>query len=598
MALEELESARHVRLFHETVGDQGLIEATALDYAHLGALAIGEAGHLRVDDREENDPLMQDLVVLQVVQEHRRHRAAIGRQIDRGPLYTRHVGTEHRSKRFDRNADLSFPGHYDAFGALPGREHRENHHAAGEREPAAFGELHGIGCEEHQLDERDRCDCGEKEGPRAALRIERDGADQQGGEDHRARHRNAVSRRDCAGGLELEHEQHDQYEHGPVYVSDVDLAALGLGGVRHGYPRQVPEAGGLLGHGECARDCRLRGDDRSGSCKGDEGKEQFHRCEQIERVLDRRRIAQNERALADVVDHQRWEDHSKPGKPNRLRAEMPHVGVERFCTGDGEEHCAKDEESERREAPGKLQRLPGIERREHRRHLHDRNRAEHRKRAEPDHHAGPEELAHRAAATVLDRKQTDQDSDGDGHDPFVQRGRSDRDTFDRRKHGNRRCQQRVAVEERRSEYSRCRNRPCEARAVARRARSEREKGKDAALAAVVETQHHGHVLERHDQHQRPEHQRQHRQDVGLVQRQAVRAAEGFLERVQRTCADVSVDHAQREKGKCGQFRLAGFRDEGTAVAGSGRGVHGRPLLLAEGAQHTPVIAALQQHWKY
>src|SRR5438309_677321 len=158
VALEELESARHVGLFHETVGDQGLIEATALDYAHLGALAIGEAGHLRVDDREENDPLMQDLVVLQVVQEHRRHRAAIGRQIDRGPLYTRHVGTEHRSKRFDRNADLSFPGHYDAFGALPGREHRENHHAAGEREPAAFGELHGIGCEEHQLDERDRCD--------------------------------------------------------------------------------------------------------------------------------------------------------------------------------------------------------------------------------------------------------------------------------------------------------------------------------------------------------------------------------------------------------------------------------------------------------
>ena len=250
---------------------------------------------------------------------------------------------------------------------------------------------------------------------------------------------------------------------------------------------------------------------------------------------------------------------------------MPHVGVERFCTGDGEEHCAKDEESERREAPGKLQRLPGIERREHRRHLHDRNRAEHRKRAEPDHHAGPEELAHRAAATVLDRKQTDQDSDGDGHDPFVQRGRSDRDTFDRRKHGNRGSQQRVAVEQRRPEYSRCRNRPSEARAVARRPRSEGEKGKDAALAAIVETQHHGHILQRHDQHQRPEHQRQHRENVGFGQRQAVRSAEGFLECVQWTRADVAVDHAQREEGKGGQFRLTGLR--GAAVADSAGGVH-------------------------
>src|SRR5437879_1472029 len=58
VALEKLESARHVRLFHETIGDQSLIEAPALDHAHLGALTIGEVGHLRVDDGEENDALV------------------------------------------------------------------------------------------------------------------------------------------------------------------------------------------------------------------------------------------------------------------------------------------------------------------------------------------------------------------------------------------------------------------------------------------------------------------------------------------------------------------------------------------------------------
>src|SRR2546428_9123989 len=67
VALEKLESARHVRLFHETVGDQSLIEAPALDHAHLGAFTIGEAGNLRVDYREENDALVQDPSVLQGV---------------------------------------------------------------------------------------------------------------------------------------------------------------------------------------------------------------------------------------------------------------------------------------------------------------------------------------------------------------------------------------------------------------------------------------------------------------------------------------------------------------------------------------------------
>src|SRR5712671_4728783 len=66
MALEKPESARHVRLFHETVGEQRLIKAPALDHPQLGALAVGEPRHVRVDDREENDALVQDFVVLQV----------------------------------------------------------------------------------------------------------------------------------------------------------------------------------------------------------------------------------------------------------------------------------------------------------------------------------------------------------------------------------------------------------------------------------------------------------------------------------------------------------------------------------------------------
>jgi hypothetical protein len=63
------------------------------------------------------------------------------------------------------------------------------------------------------------------------------------------------------------------------------------------------------------------------------------------------------------------------------------------------------------------------------------------------------------------------------------------------------------------------------------ARGKREQREDAALAAVVEAQHHGDVLERHDEHERPEHQRKHGEYARRVERQPVRPVEGFFERV-------------------------------------------------------------------
>src|SRR5882672_8562888 len=53
VALEEPEAVLHVGLLHEPVGEQGLVEPPALDHAQFGALRVGDAWHVRVDDGEE-----------------------------------------------------------------------------------------------------------------------------------------------------------------------------------------------------------------------------------------------------------------------------------------------------------------------------------------------------------------------------------------------------------------------------------------------------------------------------------------------------------------------------------------------------------------
>jgi hypothetical protein len=72
-----------------------------------------------------------------------------------------------------------------------------------------------------------------------------------------------------------------------------------------------------------------------------------------------------------------------------------------------------------------------------------------------------------------------------------------------------------------------------------------------AFSAVIEAQHEGHVLERDDQRHCPEHQRQHRVDVVLRERNRVGAAERLLESVEGTRADVAIDHPEGGQGEGG-----------------------------------------------
>ena len=105
----------------------------------------------------------------------------------------------------------------------------------------------------------------------------------------------------------------------------------------------------------------------------------------------------------------------------------------------------------------------------------------------------------------------------------------------------------VAVQERGAEES-----DGDERAVACAAHlraHERDEREDAALAAVVGAHHEQQILDRHDDDERPEDERQHAEDVGSRHRNRMSSGEAFAERIQRARPDVAVHDAERSKNE-------------------------------------------------
>jgi hypothetical protein len=150
-------------------------------------------------------------------------------------------------------------------------------------------------------------------------------------------------------------------------------------------------------------------------------------------------------------------------------------------------------------------------------------------------------------APTRDDEEPDDDGQAQRDDEVLEPRRRDREALHRAEHRDGRGDDAVAVEERRPEEPEHEQElappPCLLPA------DEREQGEDAALAAVVGPHHEGEVLHDHDAHERPEHQRQHAEDVLGGGRHAVGPGEALLERVQRARADVAVDHPERAEGE-------------------------------------------------
>jgi hypothetical protein len=126
---------------------------------------------------------------------------------------------------------------------------------------------------------------------------------------------------------------------------------------------------------------------------------------------------------------------------------VPHVGVERFCAGDGQDDAAHGDECRQRLRQVELQGVQRIEHlKEDLRVLHDVHSAQHRQGQEVDQHDWPEQRTDPGRAVGLDREQADEDSDRGRDDIGFEAGLDGGQPLDRRQDRDGRRDHAVTIE--------------------------------------------------------------------------------------------------------------------------------------------------------
>ena len=107
-------------------------------------------------------------------------------------------------------------------------------------------------------------------------------------------------------------------------------------------------------------------DDGGGGGQHHHGHEAPVRDHAEEGIVDGRRVGEQQRALPEVIEHQRGQHHDQPGRLDGPPAEMPEVGIERLGAGDGEEDRAQHDEPDEAVMLEEVNRLERIEGHQHR----------------------------------------------------------------------------------------------------------------------------------------------------------------------------------------------------------------------------------------
>ena len=112
--------------------------------------------------------------------------------------------------------------------------------------------------------------------------------------------------------------------------------------------------------------------------------------------------------------------------------------------------------------------------------------------------------------------------------------------------------------------------PRRAAAAAHAAGHQRRQGQHTALALVVGAHHQRDVLDRDDEEERVDDERQHAEHVVVGGRHGVRAEETLAQRVQRAGADVAVDDAERRQRQREQAARLAVRLRPSMLSGANR----------------------------
>ena len=191
---------------------------------------------------------MQHLVVLEVVQQHRRGAEQI-------------VGHEHRGPGHPRGRILGdvIQEHLDGQGSLfhdagqhrpspfPGGHEHEDAYGDHQREPASPGNLDQIGGPEGKVDDqKEGADGGDPpQGP--APPFVGDDTPEDCGDRHGCGDAHAVGRGQVRGRSEAQYQPDARQRQGPVHLGDVNLPGFGTGRVHDPHAGEVAELHRLPG---------------------------------------------------------------------------------------------------------------------------------------------------------------------------------------------------------------------------------------------------------------------------------------------------------------------------------------------------------------
>ena len=277
---------------------------------------------------------------------------------------------------------------------------------------------------------------------------------------------------------------------------------------------------------------------------------------------------------------------------------MAHVGVKRFRAGQRKEHAAHHRKGDERICQDEPRRLARIDRFENGGRGNDVHGAEQPDDEKPHHHDRTEQAADGGGPAPLHHEEPDQDRERQRHDEIGKSRRDQLQAFDGGEHGNSRRDDAVAVKQRRpydAQQDKHRNPRTVRDALAVHQRQQRQ---DPAFTVVVGAQDQHDVFERHHCQERPEDQRNDPQHVGRGRRRLAGGGEGDSERIERACADIPEDDADRgereeEGAALVQFAAAGRSDRRLLRRGA-LGIHGS-YPFAHSRRFSTASARLQPH---
>ncbi len=361
---------------------------------------------------------------------------------------------------------------------------------------------------------------------------------------HSPGHGDAVGCGQVGRTLEPDDAQQTHHHERPVDLRNVDLSGGVVRRMHHRDPRTVTELHGLAGQRKAAGDQSLRRGDRRQRGNHDHRIQEKPRDQLIERVARRLGAAQEQGALAEVVEHQGREHHAEPGQTNRPAAEVPHVGVQGLATGQDQDHRAEDQEPDHAVANKEVDGVPRIDRREHDRILNDRHDAKEGDRAEPYHHDRRKSFPDPVGSKPLHQEQPEQNDQRHRHDQRLKRRRRHLDPLERAEHRHRRSNDPIPVQQGRPKQ-RQHDQPAPQPVATPAGPHQRQQGQDPPLAPIVGLEHDRDVLVGHDKHQRPQDQRENPNHILGCGSQSMLRGKTLPQCIQRRGPDIAVDHPQR-----------------------------------------------------